>query len=333
MVRSLLMAVGTLPLAPGDVGEAVADLQRRLAAAGHATEPDGPAQFGAGTEAAVRAFQEKRGLRADGICGEETWASLVEAGHRLGDRLLSHRDPLLRGDDVAELQRLLGSLGFDAGRVDGFFGPETAAAVVEFQRNVGLPTDGVCGPDSVAALRRFAGRTGDGSTVAGLREVDALRRGPPGLHGRRVVIGEGGEAAAPADELGRAQQQAGAVVSVVHHPDDHEKASAANHFGADAFVGIVVRPEAGATVAYYAREGYESPTGRRLAELVLAELPDVLAGDRPPPRGMRLPVLRETRMPAVLVEVGPPQVVVHQTPLLVAALARAVRRWVTEPLD
>src|SRR6266545_3977054 len=47
---------------------------------------------------------------------------------------------MLRGDDVYELQRELGSLGFDAGRVDGIFGPRTLEALLGFQRNAGVTT-------------------------------------------------------------------------------------------------------------------------------------------------------------------------------------------------
>jgi N-acetylmuramoyl-L-alanine amidase len=324
--------LGTLPLRPGAKGDPVADLQRRLGALGFAATDD-PGTYGPATEGAVRRFQDARGLRVDGVCGEETWSSLVEAGHRLGDRLLSHRAPMLRGDDVAELQRLLGSLGFDAGRVDGMFGPDTATAVVEFQRNVALPTDGVCGPDTVAALRRYAGHTGD-STVATLREVDTLRRARPGLTDRRVVVAESGEAPAVADALGAALRRQGAVVQVVHHPDEHERAEAANAFLADVFLGVVIRPDAGAAVAYYAREGFESVGGRRLAELVAEHLPgEIGAGGAVQPRGMRLPALRETRMPAVLVEAGPPEVVVRAAPVLVRALVEAVHRWASDPIE
>lgn len=324
--------LGTLPLRRGDDGDAVVDLKRRLTDLGFPTsDPDGA--FGEATEAAVLAFQEARGLRTDGVCGEETWASLVEAGHQLGDRLLSHRSPMLRGDDVAELQRLLGGLGFDAGRVDGILGPQTAAAVEEFQRNVGLPTDGICGPDTVGALRRFAGRTGD-STVARLRETDALRRARPGLGDRRVVVAESGEAPALADGIGAALRQLGAVVQVVHHPDEHERANAANAFAADVFVGVVVRAQPGSVVAYYAHEEYESVGGRRLAELVAAGLPSSLPEIAPPEhRGMRLPVLRETRMPAVVVELGPPEVAVHGAPALVRCVADAVQRWASAPIE
>ena len=89
--------------------------------------------------AAVEAFQHRRGLRVDGVCGAQTWWALVEAGFRLGDRFLYHRQPMMRGDDVAELQRRLSALGFDTGRVDGIFGDLTSRALAEFQRNLGLP--------------------------------------------------------------------------------------------------------------------------------------------------------------------------------------------------
>ena len=117
----------------GGQGEAVRDLQARLAAAGHDCTPDEPGVFGSATEEAVRAFQGKRGLRVDGLCGAQTWAALVEAGWRLGDRLLYQASPFLRGDDVAELQRRLGTLGFDAGRVDGIFGEGTQQALLDFE--------------------------------------------------------------------------------------------------------------------------------------------------------------------------------------------------------
>jgi len=51
----------------GDQGEPVRDIQGRLSALGHETDPDDAGDFGDGTRAAVVAFQESRGLDADGI--------------------------------------------------------------------------------------------------------------------------------------------------------------------------------------------------------------------------------------------------------------------------
>ena len=58
-----------LPLGAGAHGEAVRDVQRRLAALGHDLGDDPGGEFGPATAAATRAFQRQRGLPADGICG------------------------------------------------------------------------------------------------------------------------------------------------------------------------------------------------------------------------------------------------------------------------
>src|SRR2546423_15703992 len=94
-------------LQPGETGEAVRDLQRRLAALGLDSTSDEPGEFGPGTEAAVRAFQQQRGLVVDGLCGRQTWATLVESGFSPGGRTLYFRQPMLGGDDATGLQRHL----------------------------------------------------------------------------------------------------------------------------------------------------------------------------------------------------------------------------------
>ncbi len=108
--------------------------------------------FGSLTEAALKDFQQSRSIDIDGICGQQTWEQLVEAGHRLGSRLLYLQSPALRGDDVADLQRLLTSLGFPMDQIDGIHGQHTADALVDFQLNAGLVPDGVCGPVTIDFL-------------------------------------------------------------------------------------------------------------------------------------------------------------------------------------
>jgi peptidoglycan hydrolase-like protein with peptidoglycan-binding domain len=62
-------------LRQGSRGSAVADLQRRLAAAGFSPGvADGI--FGSLTDAAVRSFQRSRGITVDGIVGSQTWSKL-----------------------------------------------------------------------------------------------------------------------------------------------------------------------------------------------------------------------------------------------------------------
>jgi peptidoglycan hydrolase-like protein with peptidoglycan-binding domain len=159
----------------GDRGPAVEDVQRRLRALGAdlgSTGVDGV--FLGATLAAVRTFQEERGLREDGAVGPETWSALVDATFTLGDRLLYLRFPHLHGEDVRNLQGALNALGFAAGDHDGIFGPFAERAVREFQLNTGLPADGIVGPATVRALENLRHVWSDKAPEA----PAALRRAP-----------------------------------------------------------------------------------------------------------------------------------------------------------
>lgn len=287
--------------------------------------------YGATTATAVGYFQDRHGLPVDGICSEATWRSLVEAGWRLGDRLLYHRVPHLRGEDVADLQRRLGRLGFDAGRVDGIFGPATGHAVEEFQHNCGLPPDGICGYETIRALDRLGSRTTDGPAVAAVREQDQLRRAAPTMTGRRIVVGHLGGLGALARTVARRLRLAGATVITVDEPDQSAQATAANRFGADLYLGLGTATTA-TSATYYAVPGFESVGGRRLAELLVETLRHVSVLTVHDARGMRLAVLRETRMPAVLCELGPVRPVVDHLPRMCDAVVEAVTAWVLTPV-
>jgi N-acetylmuramoyl-L-alanine amidase len=318
----------------GDEGEAVLDVQRRLRSLGLTTGIDLDGTFNDGTRAAVEAFQYRRGLRVDGICGRQTWSALVEAGRRLGDRFLYRRTPMLRGDDVAELQQRLSALGFDTGRVDGIFGDHTSAGLGEFQRNVGLPVDGIAGASTVAELVRFGSLHVDTELVTSVRDRERLRQAPRTLSGRRIAIGEEGGLDAAVGAVRRLLVSRGALVTIHHHPDGSIRASEANAGGAEVYVGL--RVEVGkrqCTSAYYAGYRYSSPGGRRLAELLQAALPHRLGVEDAGARGMSLPLLRETRMPAVICEIGPASVVVEQSPTLAGAIVDALTEWVDTPWD
>lgn len=67
-------AGGRHVLRRGSRGDAVVELQRLLQKLGFMVAVD--ADFGAGTEVAVAAFQRGQELEVDGIVGSETWASL-----------------------------------------------------------------------------------------------------------------------------------------------------------------------------------------------------------------------------------------------------------------
>ena len=69
----------TLPvLAKGSDGDTVRALQYLLIGNGHSLPQYGPdGDFGAETEAAVKAFQQDNGLTRDGIVGKATWTGLL----------------------------------------------------------------------------------------------------------------------------------------------------------------------------------------------------------------------------------------------------------------
>jgi N-acetylmuramoyl-L-alanine amidase len=287
----------------GGRGEAVRDLQARLVGAGHPSTADESGEFGPATELAVRGFQEARGLRVDGIVGPETWSSLVERGYALGDRLLYLRRPMLRGDDVAELQLRLNALGFDAGREDGILGADTSGALTEFQRAAGLASDGICGSTTIAALERV-GSFATGS-VAGLRERERLRAGPSRLVGRRVYVAASPGFVALGEQVTRGLLDAGATALLdASGADDSFLAEEANRFGADLLVALRSGAERGSRCAYYASERSRSEVGHDVAESIRASLDSVLPA-APEASGRSYGVLRETRMPAVVCELVP----------------------------
>ncbi|MHB8681751.1 MAG: peptidoglycan-binding protein [Acidimicrobiales bacterium] len=312
----------------------MADLQRRLDRLDWPTAPDPPGVYGPGTRAAVESFQHRRGLRVDGEVGPQTWSALVEAGFRLGDRFLYLRTPMLRGDDVAELQRWLSSLGFDTGRVDGIFGVLTAGAMAELQRNLGLPVDGILGASTLREIKRVMPRHAVPELVSAVRDRERMRRAPRTLLGRRVAVGEEGGLDQLVAALRRRLTGEGAVVLPVLHPDPSEQAARANAAGVEVFLGLRLEPERPrCTAAYYSGYQYESPGGRRLAELVQAMAAAALGVPAEGALGMSLTVLRETQMPAVLCELGPPALVVQRGAAVANALVEALTTWAVTPVD
>lgn len=316
-----------LPLSPGASGLGVADLQERLTRLGYFVSDDIRGLYGKRTSEAVRAFQHDRGLRPDGVCGRHTWSSLVEAGFQLGDRLLYRRRPMLHGDDVARLQTKLSALGFDPGRVDGIFGDQTAAALADFQHNIGISPDGICGPRTLAELGKLAPRPGGEQLVSGVRERLRMH-GTPTLTGRTVAVGETGGFQVGTNALARALAGAGAKPLTLHQPDEQEQAELSNRAGADCYIGLRLDPRrAGIRTLYYSGYRYESETSKHLAALLLARLVDVLTLPDEGSEGMALDILRRTRMPATVVEFGSPSIVAMHTGPLAEAVAEALGEW------
>ncbi|MBK5268084.1 MAG: peptidoglycan-binding protein [Acidimicrobiia bacterium] len=287
----------------GDSGEAVRDIQDRLLSLGFAFSPDPPGEFAGGTSQAVRNFQSERGLDLDGIVGPDTWRSLYEAGYKFGDRILYRRSPMMRGDDVEELQRRLNDLGFDADKVDGIFGPRTHQALLDFQSNRGFAEDGVVGPlvvRELLAIRR-------GATQAGremVNEREWLRGLPTTLVGARIYLDPAAREGEDANEIWRiamdlAQffQKLGASPllsrSVDVFPAAPIRARRANRLGAHLSLCLASPDQNPPCVYFFQSENARSEAGSLLAECIASRL-------GLPTGGRASAMLRGTRAPAVV---------------------------------
>lgn len=328
----------------GDTGDPVAEIRARLVQLSflddRATDPK---VFDDALDRAVRAFQQQRGLSADGVVGPSTFRVMEEARWRLGDRLLTHLPgSMMSGDDVLSLQQRLLGLGFKVGRADGLFGHRTEQGVRDFQRNIGIPPDGTCGPATLKALARLSPRVRGGEPNA-LRAEERIRRAGPRLTGKVVVIDpaevdpagldvapllvtrgnemvrdlarrvEGRLAATGVQAFLTHQSVAGTGAGVPADADARqaERAAFANRTDANLCVSLHLdassNPDASGVATYFYgndAHGVRSSVGERFAGLVQREIVarTDLVDLRAHPKTWEL--LRRTRMPAVRVDVG-----------------------------
>ena len=160
----------------GDSGSAVKDLQTKLKKLGYYSGTV-DSTFGSGTYAAVRAFQKKYNLTADGVAGSETLKKL-DSVYKNADSD-KDGDSLRMGDsgsDVKDLQTKLKKLGYYDGTVDSTFGSGTYAAVKAFQKKYNLTADGVAGSETLKKLDS-AYKNADSNTST---DDDSLRKGATG---------------------------------------------------------------------------------------------------------------------------------------------------------
>ena len=163
---------------------AVRLLQQKLKSLGYYKgSVDG--SFGSGTSDAVKAFQQKHGLTADGVAGGGTLNRLFSSSAKSATATATPRPtakPTLRpsptpipdniyvkvtpapgnlyatlrrgmyGTPVEDLQKALRNQGYFTGKADGYFGEDTENAVKTFQRYNGLTIDGVAGPATLRTL-------------------------------------------------------------------------------------------------------------------------------------------------------------------------------------
>ncbi len=133
--------------------------------------------FGEKTRDAVKRFQEKNNLAADGVAGSDTLnainAALKKAGYSSSSTVPTGTSLSLnmKNDAVLALQKALAALGYYDGELTGNFGNKTEDAVKKFQRSRGITADGIAGPKTLEAINN-ASKSGGSSTGKTLRKDD-----------------------------------------------------------------------------------------------------------------------------------------------------------------
>lgn len=105
--------------------------------------------YGAKTREAVKAFQRKNGLTADGVVGPATAKAMGISSTSTTTTSTSTKGDVV---SVKTYQQKLKSWGYYTGAVDGVKGARTVSAVKAFQRKNGLTADGIVGNATAKAM-------------------------------------------------------------------------------------------------------------------------------------------------------------------------------------
>jgi peptidoglycan hydrolase-like protein with peptidoglycan-binding domain len=145
----------------------IADIQRELARRGFY---DGAADgvFGPKTNAAMRDFEQASGLRPGGEPNEVFLRALTRSPAKAAPQRTSTAQPSAT-DPIAELiapsskrifavQRALTDYGYGQFKPSGTFGPETKAAIEQFERARKMPVTGQISPRLMRELAIVTGR-------------------------------------------------------------------------------------------------------------------------------------------------------------------------------
>ncbi|MGN0995475.1 MAG: peptidoglycan-binding protein [Candidatus Ventricola sp.] len=165
-------------------GTKVSQLQTDLKQLGY-YYADITGNFGEKTEAAVKLFQSKNGLTADGVAGTKTLEAISAAVAKAGGSSSSSSSSSglklgSTGSDVSALQQNLTTLGYYYGDITGHYGSMTQAAVTKFQKARGITADGVAGTKTIEAIASAIKSAGGSPAGSGAVAGTSLREGDSG---------------------------------------------------------------------------------------------------------------------------------------------------------
>ncbi|WP_298787581.1 peptidoglycan-binding protein [uncultured Marinococcus sp.] len=292
------------------------------------SSPNG--KFGPQTEAAVKEFQRDHDLYVDGVAGPKTLAKISEVLSTKGsddeasdDDASDVGDPGNYGsisimkvgtthDGVVQLKLDLEALGFmSVSNPSNQFDSSTAQAVKDFQRSENLAVDGVAGPNTMKALRAALNvdeTYPSESAVAGKTIVVDAGHGDhdPGAQGNGLK--EKDINLETSKYLASKLRAAGANVVMTRESDKYlslsQRSSIANNAGADAFISIHTNAGGGHGIETYWYSKYEGAESKELAEEIQSGIIRETSGRSRGVKQGNFHVIRETKVPSVLVEVG-----------------------------
>ncbi len=170
----------------GVTGPEVLRLQKRLEKLGYYTSSK-DSKCEKDDVAAIRLFQQKNGLSADGIAGYDTQVRLyADSAIMYNGQLAGSLDVVyetlekgMKGDAVKALQTRLIELGYLSGTPDGVFGTNTAEAVYHFQKKNGLVRDSIAGEETQRVLYSASAVAYENEVIIPTVDIsaDILRKG------------------------------------------------------------------------------------------------------------------------------------------------------------
>ena len=148
--------------APRPRNEVIADIQRELSRRGfYDGAPDGV--FGPKTNAAMRDFEQASGLRPGSEPNEVFLRAVMRSQAKAAAARPVPPDPIAEliapsSKRIFAVQRALTDYGFGQFRPNGTFGPETKAAIEQFERARKMPVTGQISPRLMRELAIVTGR-------------------------------------------------------------------------------------------------------------------------------------------------------------------------------
>ena len=170
-----MQAIGVLAdtyIRLGSTGSEVSDLQTALKALGYyAGDITGHAREK--TVTAIKAFQSKYGLTADGVAGPDTLEKIQTVYS--GSSSSASSASWIGANTVKEVQTMLKAIGLYTGEITGSIGSKTDAAIRSFQKKYGLTVDGIPGTQTISKLTSVYLQSG-ASTASGVNlSVETVR--------------------------------------------------------------------------------------------------------------------------------------------------------------